>query len=111
MISKMPIVYFVFAVLIVGGGIVGTKISHSWHSIAGSLAFGAVAVVCGLLTRRNPKAGLTLGWINALAFICFFIYRFTQTGLLMPAMGPMMLGAIAFALSLIALGQLNRSNA
>ena len=110
MISKMPIVYFVFAALIVGGGSVGSKVSHSWHSIAGSLAFGAVAVVCGLLTRRNPKAGLTLGWINALAFIGFFIYRFTQTGNMMAAMGPMMLGAIAFALSLIALGQLNLSN-
>lgn len=109
MLNFMPIVYFLYAVVLVGGGAMGSKVSGKTSSLLGSLAFGVVAVAAGILARSNPRAGLILGLIDALAVAAFFVYRYQSTGKPMPAFPSIALSAIVAALTAVALSQLTKT--
>jgi uncharacterized membrane protein (UPF0136 family) len=104
----MPVVYYAFAAILVGGGIMGSHVSGKPSSFLGSLAFGTVAVIAGVLARSNPRAGLILGLVDALAVAIFFVYRYSVTGKPMPAFPSIALSAIVIILTAIALGNLGR---
>lgn len=99
----MPIVYYVFAAALIGGGAMGSKVSGTWHSIAGALGFGIVAIIAGVVTRNNPQTGLVIGLVDALAVGAFFVYRYTSTGKPMPAFPSIAMALIVAGLTIAAM--------
>lgn len=103
MLNLMPFVYYAFAAVLIGGGAMGSRVSGKSSSLLGSLAFGVVAIAAGVLARSNPRAGLILGLIDALAVAAFFFYRYQSTQKFMPAVPSMILSGIVAALTVAAL--------
>ncbi len=107
----MPLVYYAYAAILVGGGAMGFIMAKSPWSLIGSLGFGAVAVVAGLLTRNNAQAGLVIGLVDALAVAGFFAYRYAGTHKAMPAFPSIGLSVLVIALTVAALVALSRNGA
>ncbi len=97
----IPIVYYVYAVLLIGGGAMGSKVSGKPSSIVGSLIFGAVVVVAGVLTKHHPRVGMILGIVDALAVTGFFIYRYSHTHKAMPAFPAIAMSLVVVVLTAI----------
>jgi len=108
MLKFMPIVYYVYAAALLGGGLMGFKMAGSTKSIYGGAAFAAVAVIAGLLTRSQPGTGLIVGLVNAIAVAGFFFYRYLSTGKPMPAFGSIGLSVVVIALTLAAFAAARR---
>jgi uncharacterized membrane protein (UPF0136 family) len=106
--NVMPIVFYVYAAILVAGGVMGSRVSGKPSSILGSLAFGSVAVVAGILTRSNPRAGLILGLVDALAVALFFVYRYSVTHKAMPAFPSIALSALVVILTAISIANLGK---
>ena len=106
--NVMPIVYYLYAAILVGGGAMGSRVSGKPSSLLGSLAFGAVAVVAGVLARSNPRAGLILGLVDALAVALFFVYRYSVTHKAMPAFPSIALSALVVILTAISMASLGK---
>ena len=100
--NLMSVVYFVYAAILVGGGAMGSRASGKSSSIMGSAAFAFVAIVAGFIARSNPRVGLIIGLIDALAVAGFFVYRFASTGKPFPAAPSIALSLVVLALSAIA---------
>ena len=108
--NAMPLVFFLYAAILFGGGIMGYMVAKSTMSIIGSAAFAAVSIVAGLLTRSNPSAGLTVGIVNALAVAGFFFYRYQSTGKPMPAFPSIALSILVIVLAAIAFSSIRRAS-
>jgi uncharacterized membrane protein (UPF0136 family) len=85
MMRFMPWVVIAYAVIILGGGMMGFAKAHSWPSIImGTIA--AILLICAAIGMFNKSV---LGYFGAMgiAFILsvFFTYRFFQSFKLMPA--------------------------
>lgn len=107
----MPVLYYVYAAILLGGGVMGSMKSGKPSSLIGSAVFAAVAVVAGVLSARpaNTATGLIVGLINGLAVTAFFIYRYTATGKPFPAFPSIALSLIVAALSVYAIMSRTRS--
>jgi len=104
----MPVVYFLYAAALFGGGMMGYIKAHSVPSVIGSTIFAAIAIVAGIITRNNPNTGLIIGIIDALLVIALFIYRFIETqkgAVAFPAIG---MSVIVLGLTIAALVALKR---
>ncbi|GAB4458642.1 MAG: hypothetical protein OHK0029_20170 [Armatimonadaceae bacterium] len=93
----ISILYFIYAAALVGGGAMGTKASGKPSSLIGGAVFAAVAVAAGILIRTNPRIGLIVGLVDAIAVAAFFAYRLMGGAKPMPAVP-------AIAMSLVAVG-------
>jgi uncharacterized membrane protein (UPF0136 family) len=109
-LNLMPVVYFAYAAILLGGGIMGFVAAKSSASLIGSSVFAAVSVVAAVLTRSNPSAGLGLGLINALAVGGFFVYRYLSTGKPMPAFPSIALSLLVVIVTLVALGSARQAS-
>lgn len=109
MLNNMPIIYFVYAALLAGGGVMGSLASGKPSSLLGSAGFALVAVVAGVLTRSSPSTGLIVGLLDALAVAAFFVYRYASTGKAMPAFPSIALSLLVVIATLIALGAHRRA--
>jgi uncharacterized membrane protein (UPF0136 family) len=109
-LNAMPIVYFLYAAALVGGGAMGSKVSGKSSSLLGSLAFGAVAVVAAMLLKGNPRAGLILGLIDAVAVAGFFFMRYMSTQKAMPAFPAIGMSVIVLILSFVALSSVSKTS-
>ena len=99
----MPVVYFVFAVALIGGGAMGSRVSGTWHSIGGALGFGIVAALAGFLVMNGSRTGLLLGLVDALAVGGFFVYRYMSTGKTVPAFPSIAMALIVAGLTVAAM--------
>jgi len=108
MLNWMPIVYYVYAALLLGGGMMGMKVAGSTKSVVGASIFALVAVAAGVLTRSNPRAGLILGLLDALAVTALFVYRYMDTRKPMPAFGSIGLSVVVLVLTVAAFSALKR---
>lgn len=106
MLKIMPIVYYLFAAALIGGGGMGSRVSGTWHSVGGGLAFGIVAIIAGVITRKNPPMGLIIGLVDALAVGAFFVYRYSSTGNPMPAFPSIAMALLVVGLTVAAKSQL-----
>ena len=109
MVHLMPVVYYVFAAILLGGGAMGSYVSQKPSSLLGSAAFAAVSVVAGVLTGRNAATGITVGLVNAIAVAGFFVYRYLETRKAMPAAPSILLSLAVIAMSLLALAAARRA--
>jgi uncharacterized membrane protein (UPF0136 family) len=107
-LNAMPIVYFLYAAALVGGGVMGTMKSGKPSSLLGSLAFGAVAVAAAFVLRGNPRAGLIVGLIDTVLVAAFFAYRYMETKNAMPAFPAIGMSAIVLILSAVALSSVGK---
>ena len=108
MLNWMPIVYYVYAALLLGGGVMGWRMANSTDSIIGASVFAIVAVAAGVLTRSNPRVGLILGLLDALAVTALFVSRYLKTGKPMPAFGSIGLSVVVLVLTVAAFSALKR---
>jgi uncharacterized membrane protein (UPF0136 family) len=111
-LNAMPIVYFVYAAALVGGGVMGSMKSGKPSSLLGSLAFGAVAVAAALVLKGNPRAGLIIGLIDAVAVALFFVFRYvtSETKSPMPAFPAIGMSLIVLILSFVAYSAVNKTS-
>jgi uncharacterized membrane protein (UPF0136 family) len=109
-LNAMPIVYFLYAAALVGGGMMGSKVSGKSSSLLGSLAFGLVAVAAAMLLKGNPRFGLLLGILNAVAVTGFFIFRYVSTQKVMPAFGAIGLSVVVLILSFVAYSAVSKNS-
>lgn len=103
MLNAMPLVFFVYAAILFGGGMMGFIRAQSVMSLVGSGVFALMSVIAGVVTRSNPNTGLAIGLINALAVAGFFLYRYQQTQKAMPAIPSIALSLVVIALTVAAL--------
>jgi uncharacterized membrane protein (UPF0136 family) len=85
MMKFMPWVVIAYAVVILGGGMMGYAKAHSWASIImGTVS--AILLICAAIAMFNKSV---LGYFGAMgiAFILsiFFTYRFFQAFKMMPS--------------------------
>lgn len=103
--NLVPILYYVYALILFGGGLMGFR-AGSVPSLIGSSVFAAVAVTAALLCKNNPRMGLIIGLINAVAVTGFFIYRYISTQKPFPAFPAIGISVIVLILTGIALAGL-----
>ena len=108
--AVMQIVYVLYAVALLGGGVMGFVRAGSTPSLIGSSVFAAMAVAAAVLTGRNPTTGIGLGLATAVLVAGFFLYRFLNSGKFMPAGAALAMSLIVLVISLVALaGRLRAS--
>lgn len=105
----VPYLYYLYAVILLGGGAMGSKVSGKPSSIIGSAVFAAIAVAAAVLARSNPRAGFILGLVDTLAVTAFFIYRYMEAHKPMPAFPAIGMSVILAILTGIALMNLSKA--
>lgn len=75
----------VYAVLLIVGGFAGYAKAGSKQSLIAGVTCGIVALVCEVLARYIPVAGLALGAAEAVFLVAFFGSRFAKKRKFMPA--------------------------
>lgn len=103
--------YFVYAVILVGGGAYGSMKSGKSSSIIGAGIFGAIAVAAAIIARTNPRLGLIIGLIDAVAVTGFFIWRYMETKSAMPAFPSIGMSVILAVLTVVAIMGLSKGTA
>ncbi len=103
--------YYVYAAILVGGGIMGSMVSKKPSSIIGSAVFGAIAVTAAYVARTNPRLGFIIGLIDTLLVTGFFIYRYMETHKAMPAFPSIGISVILAILTVVVLMELNKGTA
>ncbi len=93
----MSILYYVYAVLLVLGGILGFVRAKSVPSLGVGAVAALFSVFAGLmLTIHHPRRGLALGILVSLVLGVFFFQRYQETKKPMPAL--VVLGASVIVL-------------
>jgi uncharacterized membrane protein (UPF0136 family) len=92
----------VYALLIAAGGVAGYVKAGSNASLTSGLISGAALGIAWYISLQNPKSGLMLATILALALLVVFALRFRKTQAFMPAglmAGLSLVMAVLFAIS------------
>lgn len=103
--------YYVYALVLVGGGAMGSMVSKKPSSLIGSSVFGAIAVAAAVVARTNPRLGLIIGLVDTVLVTGFFIYRYMETQKAMPAFPSIGISVILAVLTVMALAGLNKGPA
>ncbi len=101
------IMYFVYAVFLIGGGFMGMKKAKSKVSLISGVSTGAIALIIAVISHWQPIPALTMGLILAVALAIVFYVRFLMTSKAMPAI-PMMIVSTLVAIASIVLIVLKR---
>ena len=102
--SGIVILYAVYAVVLLAGGVMGYARARSVPSLAAGIVSGVLAAVAAvLLDLHHPRSGLGLGIALSLGMAVFFLGRFRRTGKAMPAMPVIAVSALVLILSLVRL--------
>lgn len=97
--SGIEILYIVYAVILLIGGIVGYVKAKSSPSLIGGIASAILALIAALLTPEHAAAGLGLGLLTGLLVGILFLRRYATTKKPMPAIPIIVLSAIVFLVS------------
>ncbi len=97
----MSILYYVYAVLLVVGGVLGYARAKSAPSLTVGVAAAVLTVVAALLLRHHPRAGLGLGVLVSLALGAFFFQRYQETKKPMPALLVLVMSGIVLLASVL----------
>ncbi len=107
MLSIIGPVFYLYAVVLLVGGVYGYVKSKSSISLVVGIMSAILAAVAALLVPRSPLTGVGLGTILALALGVVFFLRFRTTKNPMPALPMIALSGAVLILGLIALGGLH----
>lgn len=103
--KKFAIPIYLFAAILMAGGIFGFIKAHSIMSLLMSMVFGLALLICGALIHKEKLPALYTATFSIIFLHLFFLYRFFKTFKLMPA-GLMVL--LTTALGAPLLGYLTR---
>ncbi len=86
----------IYAILLIGGGIMGFVKAHSTISLLTGITSGVLILI--LLNKSKKKPKLSYDYITAISLILglFFAYRFALHNVFMPSGLMLMLSAISF---------------
>lgn len=97
----MPWLVIIYALMILGGGIVGFAKAHSWPSIIMGTIAAILLLCCALGMFKESVLGYFASTGIAFLLSVFFTYRFLQAFKFMPA-GLMSIVSIAVFIILVA---------
>jgi len=80
-----PLIVYVYAVLVIIGGIIGFAKAGSCPSLIGGILGGLVLLMAGYGLSHVQAWGLPLALILIFALLVFFAVRYARTRTLMPA--------------------------
>jgi uncharacterized membrane protein (UPF0136 family) len=96
-------IYFVvFGVLTIAGGIVGYVKAGSVASIIAGSISGVLLLVAAFLLPGYRAAGLAIALVISLLLAVYFIRKFSQTGMVMPAGIMSLLSVIGIIAAIVA---------
>ena len=104
MLSIIGPVFYVYAVILLLGGVYGYMRSKSSVSLVTGIMSAILAAVAAYLAPHSPLTGIGLGTIVAFALAIVFFLRFRATKNPMPALPMIALSGAVLILGLIALG-------
>jgi uncharacterized membrane protein (UPF0136 family) len=100
-LSWIAVVYLVYAVVLLLGGVMGFVKAKSAPSLIAGIVSGTLAVVAKvLLDLHHPRSGLGLGFALSVAMIAFFFGRFQRTKKAMPSLAIVALSALVLIATL-----------
>ncbi len=76
---------FIYALLILIGGIVGYATAGSLASLASGLLFGGALLLCSYFIRKNHLYAYDVALVTLCLLLTFFCYRFILTHKVAPA--------------------------
>lgn len=99
--KKFAIPIYLFAAILMTGGVYGFIKANSIMSLVMSMTFGLVLLICGALIQKEKLPALYTAAFSMLFLHLFFLFRFFKTFKLMPA-GLMVLLTTALGAPLLA---------
>jgi uncharacterized membrane protein (UPF0136 family) len=102
MIAITKIYYFLFAVLTIGGGVMGYVKAGSMPSLIAGGVSGALLLVSALLIPSKLHAGLIVGLVVSLLLAARFAPIFLAGKKMMPAGMMTILSVVAIILTIVA---------
>jgi uncharacterized membrane protein (UPF0136 family) len=97
----MVVLDFVYAALLLLGGILGYARARSAPSLVAGIIAAVVMAVAAVLLPHHPRTSLGLGIITSLALGAFFLRRYQETRKPMPALMVLILSVIVLVASII----------
>ena len=95
----LNIAIFIYAILMLGGGIGGYVKAHSVPSLVTGIVSAVLLIGAVALAKTNPKVGYMIASLVTLVLVGIFIKRYVETQKVMPSLG-------LVGLSLLMLGML-----
>jgi len=96
------IFYFIFATLVMVGGVIGFIKAKSKASLIAGVVAGALLDLAGILLTPHPELGLGIGVAVTILLLGRFAPAFFRTRKFMPAGMILLLGLISLGLSVAA---------
>jgi uncharacterized membrane protein (UPF0136 family) len=84
--AAMSILDFVYAALLLLGGVLGYARARSAPSLVAGVVAAVLMAAAAVLLRHHPRVSLGLGIVVSLALGVFFLRRYQETHKPMPAM-------------------------
>ena len=100
-LGVMSILYFVYAALLLVGGILGYARAKSAPSLVAGAVAAVLTVIAALLLPHHPRAGLGLGILVSLGLGAFFFQRYQETKKPMPALLVLVMSVVILLASLL----------
>jgi uncharacterized membrane protein (UPF0136 family) len=105
------LVYIVYGVIVLAGGIYGYAKSQSTPSLIAGIGSAVVAGIAAVLFHgHHPRLGVAIGAILGLTLSIVFYRRYSQTQKPMPAIPMGVLSALLFLYSVYVLIQIHGSH-
>ena len=94
--QKKSLIIFIYAVLVLGGGLIGYAVAGSIASIVASSAFATILFITGYLVSIGNKLAYDLTLFVILFLTAFFGYRFFLSYKMMPGGVMSLISALTF---------------
>jgi uncharacterized membrane protein (UPF0136 family) len=101
--NKMTILYYVYAALLLLGGLIGFLRARSGVSLGASAVAAILVAAASLLLPHHPRFGSGIGSLIALIIAMFFFGRYHATKKPMPALPVIVVSVLVLLASLLRL--------
>jgi uncharacterized membrane protein (UPF0136 family) len=101
LIYEIAIMYVVYAILLIVGGLTGLKKAKSKVSMISGVSSGCIALLAALITHWHVMIALVIGFLLAASLAVVFYMRYAKTQKPMPAVPMLVFSALVGLGSLV----------